>query len=137
AAADRAPRRRGAARGRLPAPRVLARHRQARRLRARARRRGAPVTAWDGRRVLVTGAGGFIGSHLTERLVELGASVRALVEYNAWNGRGWLDQLPCVGEIQVIAGDVTDRDSVRQAMQGADTVFHLAALIAIPYSYVA
>lgn len=90
---------------------------------------------WIGKRVLVTGAGGFIGSHLTERLVELGANVRAFVHYNALGVWGWLDQSPMREAMQVVAGDVTDRDSVRQAMQGREIVFHLAALIAIPYSY--
>lgn len=90
---------------------------------------------WTSRRVLVTGAGGFIGSHLTERLVELGADVRALVHYNALGSWGWLDQSPVREAIQVAAGDVADRDSVRQAMQDREIVFHLAALIAIPYSY--
>lgn len=90
---------------------------------------------WNAKRVLVTGAGGFIGSHLTERLVELGANVRALVHYNALGSWGWLDQSPARDAMQIIAGDVTDRDSVRQAMQGREIVFHLAALIAIPYSY--
>lgn len=92
---------------------------------------------WQGRPVLVTGAGGFIGSHLTERLVEAGARVRAMVHYNALGTWGWLDQSPLVKEVEVLPGDVCDRDSVRQAMQGVEVVFHLAALIAIPYSYVA
>lgn len=90
---------------------------------------------WHGKRVLITGAGGFIGSHLTERLVELGADVRAFVHYNALGMWGWLDQSPRREAIHVVAGDVTDRDSVRQAMQTREIVFHLAALIAIPYSY--
>jgi NAD dependent epimerase/dehydratase len=90
---------------------------------------------WNSKQVLVTGAGGFIGSHLTERLVELGANTRALVHYNALGTWGWLDQSPLRDEIEVIAGDICDRDSVRQAMQGVDVVLHLAALIAIPYSY--
>ncbi len=90
---------------------------------------------WNGKKVLVTGAGGFIGSHLTERLVELGASTRALVHYNALGTWGWLDHSPCKEEIEVISGDICDRDSVHHAMQGVDAVFHLAALIAIPYSY--
>ena len=90
---------------------------------------------WNGKRVLVTGAAGFIGSHLTEQLVELGASVRAMVHYNALGSWGWLDQSPIRNEIKVIAGDISDRDSVRQAMEGREIVFHLAALIAIPYSY--
>ncbi len=90
---------------------------------------------WHGKRVLVTGAGGFIASHLVERLVELGAEVRALVHYNALGTWGWLDQSPVREAVHVVAGDVTDRDSVRQAMQENEIVFHLAALIAIPYSY--
>jgi NAD dependent epimerase/dehydratase len=90
---------------------------------------------WNGKHVLVTGAGGFVGSHLTERLVALGANTRALVHYNALGTWGWLDQSPQRAEIKVIAGDICDRDSVRQAMQGVEIVFHLAALIAIPYSY--
>ena len=85
--------------------------------------------------MLVTGAGGFIGSHLTERLVELGASTRALVHYNALGTWGWLDQSPLRNDVEVIAGDICDRASVRRAVQGVEMVFHLAALIAIPYSY--
>ena len=88
-----------------------------------------------GKQVLVTGAGGFIGSHLSEKLVEIGASVRALVHYNSAGSWGWLDDSPLKDEMEIVAGDVTDRDSVRRAMQGVDIVFHLAALIAIPYSY--
>jgi dTDP-glucose 4,6-dehydratase len=83
----------------------------------------------------VTGAGGFIGSHLSERLVELGARVRALVHYNAVGSCGWLDQSDTRDQMEVIAGDVCDRDSLRDAMQDVEIVFHLAALIAIPYSY--
>ncbi len=90
---------------------------------------------WNGKRVLVTGAGGFIGSHLTERLVELGADTHALVHYNALGTWGWLDQSSVRDQINVIAGDVCDRDSVHQAMQSVEIVFHLAALIGIPYSY--
>ena len=85
--------------------------------------------------MLVTGAGGFIGSHLTERLVQLGAKVSALVHYNAQGSAGWLDHSPHREEINILAGDICDRDSVRKAMTGAEIVFHLAALIAIPYSY--
>ena len=91
--------------------------------------------SWDGKRVLVTGAGGFIASHLTERMVQEGAAVRGLVHYNALGSRGWLDESPLVDQIEVLAGDITDRDSVRWAMKDVDVVFHLAALIAIPYSY--
>ncbi len=88
-----------------------------------------------GATVLVTGAGGFIGSHLADRLVEEGASVRALVHYNALGTWGWLDHSPLAKKMEVVAGDITDAVSVREAMRGADVVFHLAALIAIPYSY--
>lgn len=90
---------------------------------------------WKGKSVLVTGAGGFIGSHLTELLVEQGAKTRALVHYNALGSWGWLDQSPLVNDIEVLAGDICDPDILRQAMQKTDVVFHLAALIAIPYSY--
>lgn len=90
---------------------------------------------WQGKRVLVTGAGGFIGSHLAERLVELGASVRALVHYNSAGSRGWLDESAHRQEIETIAGDICDLGCVRQAVAGRDVVFHLAALIGIPYSY--
>ena len=108
------------------------------RLRDRARGRSKwenLLMGWKGTRVLVTGAGGFIGSHLAERLVELGAQVRAFVHYNALGTRGWLDQSPARAEIEVVAGDMVDRDSVHKALQGIDVVFHLAALIGIPYSY--
>jgi len=90
---------------------------------------------WTGKQVLVTGAGGFIGSHLSERLVELGARVRAFVHYNSLGKWGWLDASPYKDEFEVIAGDIADRDSVRKAVQGTKVVFHLAALIGIPYSY--
>jgi dTDP-glucose 4,6-dehydratase len=91
--------------------------------------------SFTNKRVLVTGAGGFIGSHLAERLVADGARVRALVHYNALGKQGWLDHSSVLKEMDVIAGDICDRDSVRQVMQDTDIVFHLAALIAIPYSY--
>lgn len=90
---------------------------------------------WKSKRVLVTGAGGFIGSHLTERLVQLGANVRALVHYNALGSWGWLDSSPNKNDTEVFSGDICDRDSVRTAMKDREIVFHLAALIAIPYSY--
>lgn len=90
---------------------------------------------WTGKKVLVTGAGGFIGSHLAERLVEIGADVRAMVHYNALGSWGWLDESPLAEHMQVFAGDVRDRDSVRAAVEGREVIFHLAALIAIPYSY--
>jgi NAD dependent epimerase/dehydratase len=88
-----------------------------------------------GKRVLVTGAGGFIGSHLTERLASFGAAVRAFVHYRGNGSWGWLDQSPIRKEIEIVPGDISDRDSVTRAMKGADIVFHLAALIGIPYSY--
>ncbi len=90
---------------------------------------------WKHQRVLVTGAGGFIGSHLTERLVALGAQTRALVRYTSSGTWGWLDASPVRGEIEVFAGDVRDPDSIKKAFEGVDVVFHLAALIGIPYSY--
>jgi len=90
---------------------------------------------WEGKRVLVTGAGGFIGSHLAEHLVELGADVRAFIHYNSQNRWGWLDQSPHRRGIEVVLGDITDVGSVRGGMADRDVVFHLAALIAIPYSY--
>lgn len=90
-----------------------------------------------GKRVLVTGADGFIGSHLAEALVRLGANVRALVMYNSFGTRGWLDRSePAIRrELDIFAGDVRDPNGMRVAMTGCQAVFHLAALIAIPYSY--
>ena len=88
------------------------------------------------RRILVTGAGGFIGSHLVESLVERGCRVRAMVRYTSGGGRGWLDDAPAAADVEFAAGDVRDHDTVRAAMTGCDVVFHLAALIGIPYSYV-
>jgi NAD dependent epimerase/dehydratase len=90
---------------------------------------------WNKKRVLVTGAGGFIGSHLTERLVQEGAEVRALVHYNALGRKGWLDRSEYAKQVEIIFGDVTDRDCIRQVVKGTETIFHLGALIAIPYSY--
>jgi dTDP-glucose 4,6-dehydratase len=88
-------------------------------------------------RILVTGADGFIGSHLTEALVRGGHQVRAFVLYNSFNSWGWLDQCAddVKGKFEVFAGDVRDPHGVRKAMEGCDRVLHLAALIAIPYSY--
>jgi dTDP-glucose 4,6-dehydratase len=88
-------------------------------------------------KVLVTGADGFIGSHLTEALVRQGHEVKAFVLYNSFNSWGWLDQCApeVAGKFDVFAGDIRDPYGVKKAMQGCDTVMHLAALIAIPYSY--
>ncbi|WP_293008633.1 MULTISPECIES: NAD-dependent 4,6-dehydratase LegB [unclassified Oscillibacter] len=90
-------------------------------------------------KVLVTGADGFIGSHLTEELVKSGAEVRAFVYYNSFNSWGWLDSLPkeIKDQIEVVAGDVRDANFIMHVMRGIDCVYHLAALIAIPFSYYA
>lgn len=90
-----------------------------------------------GKKILVTGADGFIGSHLTEELVRRGYDTRAFVYYNSFNSWGWLDRSdPDIhGSLDVFAGDIRDPHGVKQAMTGCDVVFHLAALIAIPYSY--
>ena len=90
---------------------------------------------WKDKKVLVTGAGGFIGSHLTERLVELGAKTRAFVRYSSTGSWGWLDQSPLKNDMEVVPGDIRDPDTVTHALSDVDIVFHLAALIAIPYSY--
>lgn len=92
---------------------------------------------WAGKKVLVTGAGGFIGSHLTEALVSLGAKTRALVLYDSLGAAGWLDESRLRSEIEIIAGDICDRDTVKRAAQDTEIIFHLASLIAIPYSYYA
>ena len=93
---------------------------------------------WNKKSVLVTGAGGFIGSHLTEHLVELGANVKAFVRYNSRNDWGLLELLPKekLDEIEVIMGDLKDADAVRHAAEEVDIIFHLGSLIAIPYSYI-
>lgn len=90
---------------------------------------------WTSKKVLVTGAGGFIGSHLTERLVELGANTRAFVRYSSTGSWGWLDQSPLKNDFEVVLGDIRDQDTVANALKDVEVVFHLAALIAIPYSY--
>jgi len=88
-------------------------------------------------RILVTGSDGFIGSHLTEELVKLGYKVKAFVYYNSFNSWGWLDCVPEVtlAELEIFQGDIRDPNGVREAMKDVDSVFHLAALIAIPFSY--
>ena len=88
-------------------------------------------------RVLVTGADGFIGSHLVELLVEKGFKVRAFTFYNSFNTWGWLDTLSkdIMESVEIFAGDIRDPNGVRKAMQGCQAIFHLAALIAIPFSY--
>jgi len=87
------------------------------------------------KKVVVTGAGGFIGSHLAEGLVESGCKVKSFVRYNSKNDWGWLEDSKYANEIEVITGDIRDYDSVYGALKGCDSVFHLAALIGIPYSY--
>lgn len=87
--------------------------------------------------VLITGADGFIGSHLTESLVKEGAKVKALSYYNSFNSWGWLEDVDCLSEIEVLAGDVRDPHYCKKITKDVDVIFHLAALIAIPYSYIA
>jgi len=88
-------------------------------------------------KILVTGADGFIGSHLTERLLKEGYNIRAFVYYNSFNSWGWLDTFPknVLNEIEVFTGDIIDPNGVRTAIRGCNSVFHLAALIGIPFSY--
>lgn len=87
-------------------------------------------------KILITGAAGFIGSHLTELLIKQGFEVKAFVRYNSKNNWGWLEYSDVKDEIEVITGDIRDYDSVYNAMKDCNSVFHLAALIGIPYSYV-
>ena len=86
-------------------------------------------------RYLISGADGFIGSHLTEYLLAQGATVRAMCLYNSFNSWGWLDNSPAKDRVEILTGDVRDPRFCREAVQGVDVVMHLAALIAIPYSY--
>lgn len=92
---------------------------------------------WKGKKVLVTGAEGFIGSHLTERLVELGAEVTALTQYNSFNNWGWIDTFDknIKDSLNIITGDIREYDNVKRMVKGQEVIMHLAALIAIPYSY--
>jgi NAD dependent epimerase/dehydratase len=92
---------------------------------------------FQGKKVLVTGADGFIGSHLVEALLNEGAQVRAFCVYNSFNTWGWIDSFPVEKQkqLEIFTGDVRDPNGVRKAMEGIDIVFHLAALIAIPFSY--
>jgi dTDP-glucose 4,6-dehydratase len=87
-------------------------------------------------KICITGAGGFIGSHLAEKLAEQGHEVRAFLRYNSKNSWGWLEESGYAKEMDIVSGDIRDFDLVRQAVHGCDRVFHLAALIGIPYSYV-
>ena len=91
----------------------------------------------SGKNILVTGADGFIGSHLVETLVSIGCNVRAFVYYNSFNNLGWLDSLPdeILREIEIFSGDIRDSNGVRDAFNDIEICFHLAALIGIPYSY--
>jgi len=89
------------------------------------------------KQVLVTGADGFIGSHLVEMLVAKGYKVKALAQYNSFNFWGWLEDVDCLPEVEVISGDIRDPHFCRHITQDVDVIFHLAALIAIPYSYIA
>ncbi len=90
-----------------------------------------------GKQILITGADGFIGSHLTELIFQKGASIRALSHYNSFNNWGWLEDISSLDNIDIVCGDVRDPNFCREITQNIDVVFHLAALIAIPYSYTA
>jgi NAD dependent epimerase/dehydratase len=96
-----------------------------------------PASHWRARRVLLTGAAGFIGSHLTEALVRAGASVRAFVRYNSRNDYGWLEftELDLLRDVEIFRGDLANPEAVLNAVRGCETILHLGALIPIPYSY--
>lgn len=87
--------------------------------------------------ILITGADGFIGSHLTEMLVKQGHTIKALSQYNSFNHWGWLEAVDCLDQIEVLSGDVRDPHYCKHIIKGVDVIYHLAALIAIPYSYLA
>jgi len=91
----------------------------------------------NNKRILITGADGFIGSHLTEMLVKESAKIKALSYYNSFNNWGWLEDLNCLNDIEVLTGDVRDPHYCKHVTKDVDVIFHLAALIAIPYSYIA
>jgi NAD dependent epimerase/dehydratase len=90
---------------------------------------------WMDRQVLITGAGGFIGSHLAERVAQLGARTRCFLRYTSQGSLGWLDGSPLRSELEIVQGDVRDYESVVRAAEDVDIIFHLAALVGIPYSY--
>lgn len=91
----------------------------------------------NNKKVVVTGADGFIGSHLTKMLVGHGAQVKAVAQYNSFNNWGWLEDIDCLDKVEVVTGDVRDPHYCKEITKDVDVIFHLAALIAIPYSYVA
>lgn len=90
----------------------------------------------ENKKVLVTGAGGFIGSHLCDKLIEEGCKVRAFVKYNSRSSWGWIEESRYKDKMEVVLGDIRNYDSVKAAVKGRDVIFHLAALIGIPYSYI-
>jgi NAD dependent epimerase/dehydratase len=89
------------------------------------------------KKILVTGADGFIGSHLTEMLVKEGCNVKALSQYNSFNYWGWLEDIDCIKEVEVLNGDIRDPHYIKKITKNVEVIFHLASLIAIPYSYIA